>query len=149
MKNNVTIKRIGLGIISFIFLFTVANISSAQLLDNSVTTNMAANANLVGSTGGLNQVSVGSIVATIIQTLLGLLALIFLVLMIFAGFQWMTASGNEQKVEKAQETIKTAVIGLVVVLAAYAITYFIFKYLPFSGSAVGGGPQGGTSGVNN
>jgi ABC-type phosphate transport system auxiliary subunit len=54
--------------------------------------------------------------------------------MIVAGFQWMTAAGNETKVEKALSMIKTAVIGLIIVLAAYAITYFIFTYLPFSGT---------------
>ena len=142
-------KKITIALISFIFLFSIANISSAQLLNDQSKSAMSGNANLVGTSGGLGQLSVGAIVATIIQTCLGLLALIFLVLMVFAGFQWMTAAGNETKVSKAQETIKTAVIGIVIVLAAYAITYFIFKYLPFTASTTGtNAPQVGTSGAN-
>jgi hypothetical protein len=142
-------KKLTIALISLIFLFSLANISSAQLLNGSSKSAMSDNANLVSTTGGLGQLSIGAIVATIIQTCLGLLALIFLVLMVFAGFQWMTAGGNETKVSKAQETIKTAVIGLVIVLAAYAITYFIFKYLPFTASTTGSSsPQVGTSGSN-
>lgn len=93
---------------------------------------------------GYTDMTVGGIIAVIIRAALGLLAVIFLVLMIVAGFGWMTAGGDEKKVKKSQDTIKTAIIGLLIVLAAYAITYFIFSVLPFS---VGpGGAQGGTSG---
>ena len=50
------------------------------------------------------------------------LGVIFLGLMIYAGYLWMLARGNEQEVEKAKNIIIYAVIGLVVVLSAYAIT---------------------------
>ncbi|MBI4812330.1 hypothetical protein HY798_02705 [Candidatus Falkowbacteria bacterium] len=46
--------------------------------------------------------------------------------MIYGGYTWMTASGNEQQVEKAKGIIKNAVIGLIVVLAAYVVTAFIY-----------------------
>jgi len=120
-------------------LFIAIQTSSAQVLDPSSNTfkSLESNTQQIGAASGLGQASVGSIVSTIIKAALGFLAAIFLVLMIVAGFQWMTAAGNEAQVKKAVETIKTAVIGLVIVLAAYAITYFIFKYLPFSGSGVG------------
>jgi len=130
----------------FVLLISVQAVS-AQVLDPNSNSfkNLESNTQQLGASSGLGQASVGSIIATIIKAALGFLAAIFLVLMIVAGFQWMTASGNEAQVKKAVETIKTAVIGLVIVLAAYAITYFIFKYLPFSGSGVGGnGGVGGT-----
>ncbi len=50
------------------------------------------------------------------------LGVIFLGLMIYAGATWMMARGNEQEVEKAKNIIIYAVIGLAVVLAAYALT---------------------------
>jgi len=50
------------------------------------------------------------------------LGVVFLGMMIYAGYLWMLARGNEQEVEKAKNIIIYAVIGLVVVLAAYAIT---------------------------
>ncbi len=131
-----------------IFLFVFAQISSAQLLDSGGALNqLQTNTDQVSLTAGLGRASVGTIISSIIKAVLGLLAAIFLVLMITAGFQWMTSAGNEAQVKKAQDTIKTAIIGLVIVLAAYAITYFIFKYLPFSGSGNGGGGNGGVGGT--
>lgn len=60
---------------------------------------------------------------------LSLLGVVFLLLIIYGGLIWMIARGNEQKVEQAKTTIEAAVIGLVIVLAAYAITYFIGQQL--------------------
>ena len=83
--------------------------------------------------------SLAKIVATAIQAFLGLLGVIFLVLLITAGYKWMTASGNEEKLTEAKETIWRAVIGLIIVVASYAITYFVFNSLDWFG---GGGPPG-------
>ena len=65
------------------------------------------------------------IVAKGIQTVLSLLGVIFLILMIYGGFQWMTARGNEQQLEKAKNVITASVIGLIIVLSSYAISYFV------------------------
>lgn len=79
---------------------------------------------------GLNKsADVGQISAVIIETVLGLLGIIFIVLMVYAGFEWMTAAGNEEKVSKAKETIFRAIIGLIIVVSAYAITFFVFNSL--------------------
>ena len=59
------------------------------------------------------------------KVLLRFLGVIFLLLMIYGGYIWMMAAGNETQVEKAKNIIKNAAIGLIIVLAAYAITYFI------------------------
>jgi hypothetical protein len=90
----------------------------------------------VGQVAGFSDVSVGKIVATVIQAVLGLLGLIFLVLIIMAGVKWMTAGGDEKKVEEAVASLKSAVIGLVIILSAYTLTYFIFKALPFTGAQI-------------
>jgi amino acid transporter len=86
------------------------------------------NAFKVGS--GLNfSLTPGDIAATAIKTILGLLGIIFVVLIVYSGFQWMTAQGNEEKVTKARETISRAIIGLLIVIAAWSITYFVFEAL--------------------
>lgn len=64
-------------------------------------------------------------VGMIIGAVLSFLGVIFLILMIYGGYQWMTAAGDEQKVTKAKDLIRNAIIGLIVVLAAYAITAFM------------------------
>jgi hypothetical protein len=48
--------------------------------------------------------------------------------MIYAGILWMTAQGNDQKVEKAKQMITEAIVGLIIVVAAYAIAYFVINY---------------------
>lgn len=66
-----------------------------------------------------------SLIGTIINSLLGLLGVILVVLMIYAGFLWMTAAGNEEKVKKARGIMTNAVIGMIIIFAAYAITGFV------------------------
>jgi hypothetical protein len=129
-------------ILSFLILTTISliflsSVASAQMLTNTEDPGgLSDMTNQVATGAGFGRVEIGYLIARIIQVVLGLLAAIFLILMIIAGFRWMTAGGNEEEVKKAKGTIKTTVIGLVIVLAAYAITYFVFKYLPFTG---GGG----------
>jgi hypothetical protein len=66
---------------------------------------------------------------------LGFVGVIFLVLTIFAGFTWMTAAGNTEDIEKAKKMLEAAIIGLVIVFSAYAITYFVTSNLLPSGSS--------------
>ena len=61
----------------------------------------------------------------IVLAALGFVGLIFLIMIIYAGYQWMTAGGNEEKVKEAQKRIQYAIIGIVVILAAFAITTYI------------------------
>lgn len=61
----------------------------------------------------------------IVMMILSLLGVVFMILIIFGGILWMTAGGNEQRVDKAKDTMIRAVIGLAVVLLAYAMSIFI------------------------
>ncbi len=70
-------------------------------------------------------------IGSAISIFLGLLGVIFLGLIFNAGFTWMKARGNEQEVTKAKETISRAIVGIIIVLAAYAITtFFLDNALP-------------------
>lgn len=64
-------------------------------------------------------------IGKIIQIFLGFLGVIAVVLIIFAGYMWMTAGGDSGKVEKAKGYIKNAVIGIVIILASYIITSYV------------------------
>lgn len=79
-------------------------------------------------------------ISFLINAALSLLGVIFIIMIILAGFKWMTAQGDPKKVEEARDNIKNAVMGLVVVLAAYAITKFVFDAL------INGGANGGVNG---
>ncbi len=74
---------------------------------------------------GFQSTSVENIVSNIVYVILSFVGVIFLALTIYAGFIWMTAGGNTEDVEKAKKILERAAVGLVVVLAAYAITYFV------------------------
>jgi len=61
----------------------------------------------------------------IISVVLSFVGVLFLILMIYAGITWMTAQGNEQQVTKAKSLLINAVIGIIIVFAAYALVTFI------------------------
>ncbi|MBU4421769.1 pilin [Patescibacteria group bacterium] len=80
---------------------------------------------------GLNtkQTSLPDIIGSVIGYFLGFLGVLFLILMIYGGYLWMTSFGSAEKTKKAKDLIVDAVIGLVIVLAAYAITNFVIGAL--------------------
>jgi hypothetical protein len=67
------------------------------------------------------------VIGRIIRTILGLLGIIFLVLMVYAGFLWMTARGESDPVDKAKDIIKQSIIGIIIIFVAYALTGFIIN----------------------
>lgn len=81
--------------------------------------------------------TVGEIAASVINIALGFLGIGFIGLLIYGGFTWMTASGNEEKVKKAIGIIQMAIIGLIIIVSAYSITHFVFSALNESTSQSG------------
>jgi len=65
----------------------------------------------------------------IINWILGILGLFAICLIIYAGFIWMWARGNEEEIKKAQEILKGAIIGLMIILASYGIASYVFENL--------------------
>ncbi len=61
----------------------------------------------------------------IINIILGFLGIIAVVIVLFAGFQWMTAGGEEEKVKEAQQRLIQGAIGLVLIVAAWMIAYYV------------------------
>ena len=61
----------------------------------------------------------------IIGVVLSFIGALFLILMIYAGILWMTATGNEQSIAKAKTLMINSIIGMIIVFAAYALTNFI------------------------
>lgn len=67
------------------------------------------------------------IVALVIRTILALVGTIFFVQIVYSGYQWLVSHGEEDKLETAKKTIVRSVVGLFIVLSAYAVTVFIGK----------------------
>ena len=76
---------------------------------------------------GLGDADLKETVINILNLALGLLSLVAVVMVIIGGFTWLTAGGNEEKVDKAKKIISAAVIGLIIVLLAWAVVIFVAK----------------------
>ncbi len=83
----------------------------------------------VGGAAGLAGGDIRTTVGRIIQIVLGLLGVIAVGIILFGGFTYMTAGGSDDKVESAKKIITNGVIGLVIILASFAIVRFIFSSL--------------------
>lgn len=82
----------------------------------------------------VTELTLSETIGRYIRIMLSLVGTIFLALTVYAGFLWMTASGNEDQVTKATDIIKMATIGLIIALAASSITFFVV-------ASVGSGTQ--------
>lgn len=69
------------------------------------------------------------IAGKVINIALGTVGTIVVILFIYSGFLWMTAAGNEEKITKAKRILSNAIIGIVIVIMAYAISYFVINQL--------------------
>ncbi|MBI1961524.1 MAG: DUF4148 domain-containing protein [Parcubacteria group bacterium] len=70
-----------------------------------------------------------SVIGNIINVILGFVGIIFFVQMFYAGFRWMSSGGNEEVVTESKATIRSAVIGIVVVFAAFVVTNFTLNQI--------------------
>jgi len=109
-------KKIVTGLLTISLLFLPA-IAAAQI-DTYDT---------IGTTFGMGTADLESTVINIVQWLLGFLGLIAVIFILYGGFVWMTAAGNEEKVSKAKKVIGAAAVGLIIVLVAWAIVIFVIQ----------------------
>ena len=79
---------------------------------------------------------------SVIQVALSFVGIIFTALMVYAGFLWMTARGDENMVEKSKKTLTTAVVGLVITLGSYSITAFVLPRVLERTTGDGGADNG-------
>jgi len=77
------------------------------------------------------------LIGQIINSLLGIVGSLALLMFIWGGFQWMTAAGNDEKVSKGKRTLVWAALGMVVIFSSYAlVSYLINNVIKPSNSAV-------------
>lgn len=115
--------------IAFIFASTFLIAEAATTVkpynfnDNSGIKELGATTQL--SNGGVT--SPETYIGGFLTLLFSFLGIIFFILTIYAGINWMTAQGDTSQVTKAKETLIRAIVGLVIALAAYGITYFVMN----------------------
>lgn len=116
-------------ILAFIFLSSPLSQTRAQIIDDAGA-GLNVTAGAVPAYASQRSNTYGSdFLATkagqIIGVILSFIGVLFLILMIYAGILWMTASGNEQQITQAKSLLVNAIVGIIIVFSAYALTTFL------------------------
>jgi len=102
-----------------------------------------------GLSGSLAITDPRMVVGRVIQIILSFLGAIAVLLVMYAGFLWMTSDGDEEKITRAKGILRNAIIGLIIILSSWAIATFVLSQLI---NAIGGGGSnniGGGGGLSN
>ena len=114
-------------ILFFASVFTTLAFGAVALADDYGLDTAATQAHLPKTVAGESLPP--GVIGKLLQYALSLIGIIFFLLVLYAGFLWMSAMGNSEKIESAKSILETAVIGLALVLGAYAITSFVISSL--------------------
>ncbi|MCK5510917.1 hypothetical protein KAI65_05255 [Candidatus Parcubacteria bacterium] len=132
-----TSKKAFFLLLAFFWIFTVfintqnIAIADSNLWDLQKDSGMGAGSEEIGEVfegAGGEPRDLRDIVVSGVVIFLGLLGLFFTVLIILAGFRWMNSRGNEEEITKAKSQLKGAIIGMIIVIAAYAIAQFVITF---------------------
>lgn len=72
---------------------------------------------------------ISTVVGQMISVILGLSGILFLCLMVYAGILYLTSNGEEAGVKKAKKLITSSIVGIIIVMASYAITAYVVAAL--------------------
>jgi len=79
--------------------------------------------------GIASDTGLATIVGNIIYALMGIVGTILVLFLIYGGFLWMTAGGEEKKIEEAKKIIKNVIVGLIIIFLSYGIARFVIDAL--------------------
>jgi len=121
-------KTIKIFFISCIVIFNVFIQNTYVVIGSTLMTNQIGfnssnkEQNVSNLFSGLN---IYRIIIFFIKTLLSLVGLIFLIMLIWAGWKYLTSQGNEDEIKKSLSQIRSAIIGLIIITSAYILTAWI------------------------
>ncbi|MCU0679704.1 MAG: pilin [Planctomycetes bacterium] len=99
------------------------------LQNSGLESTAAKSGHLDNSTGGDGETDLMYTIGHVIRTVMSWLSVGCLLLLIYGGVLWMTASGNDDQIKKAKAILKNTIIGVVIIVSAYAVTTFIMDQL--------------------
>ena len=117
-------SRYKIALIILFFAAVVIGTANFALAQNGIDLGLEA-----GEQIGLGNADPKTVIVNVVRVMLGFLALIAVILIIYGGFVWMTAGGNAEKIEKAKKILRNAAIGLVIILSAFGIVSFLMTKL--------------------
>lgn len=124
MKKNTLIK----GLISAAMVATMAIPMIAMAQTGPINSNELLPGQIANELGQQQQ-DLRITIARIIRTAMSLLGIIAVLIILYGGFKWMTSAGSDESVGDAKKIITAGIIGLVIILTAYAIASFVINSL--------------------
>lgn len=126
-KNNIVLI-IQLVLFTFLLAFPVQLYATDTIFNQTSKGVINAGTKIYGGTTPPTQSFEGTLLV-ILSSLLNLLAIIFFLLLIYAGYLWMNARGKEEQIEKAKKITREALIGLIIIILARILTEFILTQI--------------------
>ena len=136
---NFKFKKTYIVLAVVLVIFLSVDFCQAAFLQQKVKNVIGGQTSGAGYVGGYDTSTgnIFSLIQTVISAFLSIIGVLLLIYMLYAGYNWMTAQGEEEKVEKAKDTLKRAIIGAIIIIAAYAISIFVMGRLE-AGTLTGG-----------
>jgi len=121
-------------------IFIMANFASAGVISSGVQS-------FGGQVfGGSTTQSLPVMAALIIKSLLGLLGIVAVIMILYAGYLYLTSAGKDEPIKRAKSILLTSVIGLIIIFCAYALASFVFQAISNATGEAGGGTGAGGGG---
>ena len=95
----------------------------------AVTPPMQEGLDVFQTESGASTATLPTVIGKVVKIVISFLGLIAAVIIIIGGFQWMTSGGNEEKIAGAKKLMINGLIGMVLVILAYAIASFVISSL--------------------
>lgn len=113
----------------FVFGVTLATPVFSAPQGPNIAERLSTTGDEAGFKTGTNETGVSTIVGRVINAATSLVGVIFVAQMVYAGYLWMTAAGESEQVKKAQQLIRRSIIGLAIILSAWAVTFAVLTRL--------------------
>ena|SRR3989338_4426662 len=107
----------------------VASAGAAYASDGSIMGRLRTIGGAAGFRSDTSSTTFSAYIGGIISAAMSLIGVIFVAQTVYAGYLWMTAAGEEEQITKAKHIIRRSIIGLAIVLTAWAITAFVLTRL--------------------
>ena len=82
-----------------------------------------------GTYTGLGTKDVREGIMQVVNYMMGFLGIVAILIILYGGFTWMTAGGNEEKVGQAKKIITAGIIGLIIIFVSFALATFVINQL--------------------
>jgi len=87
-----------------------------------------------------NEGGLGEIFVTVINWALAIGFILAVIFLIYGGFRYILAGGNEESAKAGRQAIFNALIGVVIIVLSYVIVQIVYRFV--SGGSTGGGVFG-------